>query len=410
MVGPADLLGEAGGEHLLRRVDGQVLEPQQEGAGAAALADIGQGEHHAGRLPCREGLGLGGGGLRRRGAGDAGGEGLAVLPQRYGRELAVEGEGEFGGGPVAVPGPGAGALRLRRAALPIGAAGAGDDAAAVLAEPGEVAFGGRRVAQEAERNEAGEEFGILPRLPGRGDAMPGGNVIGGARLAEAQQLAGQDLAFRPGGAGGIGGGEGDQPGAGGEGGGGLLVLVAAAQPAGAFQGQPGIGGRGGGHAGGVGIRPVGGIGEPGGGIALPRRVEIGHRPGGGGGFAGQRQPVEAAGMLGRGQAGGVAGEVGGLGHRVGRRLGPAGAEHLGRLGGAAGTGEGIGEALVAVEAARSAGGEPLGGEAVVGVEGQGLLDAGGPAYPGPAIPGCRGRSRSAPPRRRPGRAAAGAAR
>ena len=57
-----------------------------------------------------------------------------------------------------------------------------------------------RVVQPAQRDEAGEEFGFLPRLAGLRLAVIGGDAIGRRGIAEAQQLARQHLALRPDGA------------------------------------------------------------------------------------------------------------------------------------------------------------------------------------------------------------------
>ncbi|MFC7543838.1 hypothetical protein ACFQU2_36420 [Siccirubricoccus deserti] len=89
----------------------------------------------------------------------------------------------------------------------------------------------------------------------------------------------------------------------------------------------------------------------------------------------QGQPVEAAPMGLRRQHRGGAVEEAWLGGGVGRRLGPAGAQNIGGLLGSAGAAEGIGQPLVAIQAARRAGGEPQHGQCVVRLKQQGFLDA-----------------------------------
>ena len=335
---------------------------------------------------------------------DARGQRRPVLAQRQGGELAVEGERKRRrrGEALAARAPQRTAPPPPRPASR--APRAGDDAAAALAQAGEVPLGARPHPQPAQRDEAGEELGLLPRLARLADAVPGGDGVGRARIAEAQQLAGEHLPLAP------------------EGARRLRRQVgrrAAAQAAAASasrsrrrsqrarsKARPASPRAASARAGVSASGPVGGVGEPRGGDALPRRVEERHRPRRRARLPRQGQPVEAAPVLVRSELRAVALKEAAA--RPRRRPGASAqpmAQHLRRLRLLAGAGQRLGQALVALQGARRAGGEPLQGQRVVGSS-PAPPRPGGRARPAPAIPDWPGRR---PRSRRPGRRSCGIA-
>ena len=234
-------------------------------------------------------------------------------------------------------------------------------------------LGDGRIAQPAQGDEAGEELRLAPRLARLRDAVPGGDGVGGAEIARAQQAPGEHLPLAPEGPRGVGrrarsGVPGRRR---------FGVAVAPAEPAGALEGEAGIDARRLGAGRRVGVRPVGGVVEPRGGDALPRRVQVGHGARRRAGLPRQGKPVEAAPVLVRAEMRAVPVEEAGLDQRIRGRLRPAGAQHVGGLALLAGAGQRLGQAPVALQGARRAGGEPLEGERVLGVARQRLLRAAG---------------------------------
>ena len=236
-----------------------------------------------------------------------------------------------------------------------------------------MALGARRVVEPAERDEAGEELGLLPRLPGFCLAVIGREPIGGLCIAQADQLAGQDLPLGPDGAGGGRREIGLQRLGRGPDGGGLRIAVAPAQQARAFIHHADV------------AQPRGAVrlafparSQP----RLGRRAAIGvepwHDARGGSRLVLPHQPVESAPMVVGGQDGGVALGESGLGGRIGGwALAPGLAQHRRCLSTPAGAAQRIGEALRGLDAAGCDAAEMAQHQRIVGVVGQQLLGAAG---------------------------------
>ncbi len=197
VVRPPRRGGELRDQQPLAVVRRLLLQPQQERPRAPLLAEAGEQLDQPRRLPPIERAALGLRDRRRGRRADARGERGPVLAQGEHRHLAVERDGEGGGGLE----PRARLRRvgrlLQRVALPAQRPRVGDGAAAALGQALEVGQGGARVAQQAQRHEAREELRLLPRLAGYGLPVLGGEAVGLARLAETDHPAREELPLGP---------------------------------------------------------------------------------------------------------------------------------------------------------------------------------------------------------------------
>ena len=120
----------------------------------------------------------------------------ARLPELRPRELPVIGDGLKRGALVEGLGQPGFACRLGGAALPIGHAGQRDRRLGDGRGLGEMVGGLGRIVEEAQGDPAGMELGLDPLLHGAA-AMAGGDLVGEARIADIDELAGDDPALDP---------------------------------------------------------------------------------------------------------------------------------------------------------------------------------------------------------------------
>ena len=282
------------------------------------------------------------------GVADPGGELRVGIAETAGGELAVERGGPAGGGGEGGLGGGGVVFVERATAEPVIGAGLGDGGFGEGGQGLEVALGGGRVAEATQGDEAGEEFGV--RRFGAGGLALVDDGVGAGCVAFAQPAAGDDVPLRP--EGGAVFGRGGAFGAGAKGEQDflcVLVLVAAAEPAGEFEDQRrvelGGGGQGGEEGAGGGVVALEGQAGFGGGALC--WVEPGDlAPGGAvdGAVIGPGEAVEAAPLVGWREDGAPFLEEGGFAAHVGDTREPGLAGDLGSVRSAAGLGVGVGAA------------------------------------------------------------------